>query len=184
MRVLVAALMVVVFAGEVCGQKKDVNLAAKIAKEGTRVGDVFITATGKENVLKGVTAELSTLDLTLSLVAAVDDRRIAFTSWNEEGTASLTDNLGNDYIHIKDRELLAAIRQSRGIRDVTMAALYADRHTTTHLMFERPVPKAKRLTLEATGENVEQKGRFKLYLERGKNAGEWVLAKPDATKKP
>jgi hypothetical protein len=152
--------------------KKEPPLHQRVAREGVRAGDVFILASGKEGTQERGDIPLSVLDVTLYLVAAVDDRRIGFISWNKEGSVSLIDDLGNIYFHVRNRA-----------ENVAATVLYSDRHATARLLFERPVPKAQRLSLELSGENISSRDRFKLSLRRGKSAGEWVLVKEPEPKK-
>ena len=171
MRVLFAVLLVAACAGAVSAQKKDVALAAKIAKEGACVGDLFITVAGREYDVQRNGVSVPVVQLTCRVVAATDERRIGFVSWNKDGTARLFDELGNTYVHFPEEK-------TEG--EVWGASVYSDRPAVSFLIFDRPVPKAKTLTLSLSGKNIGQRDGFKLTLKRGKQDGEWELAKPPA----
>lgn len=168
MRHAVAALLL--FAATIpAGQKpKPPTEAEKIAKEGVRVGDVFIRATGGESV-----GDISHIRIQLDMVCADDSKRVLYSSWNRLGNVSLMDDLENIYFHFKPNQ-----------RATDGAVLYSDRPAHDALSFERPVPKAKMLSLELDGENLGMKDKFKLRLKRGAEKGKWVLDKPAPEKKP
>lgn len=128
------------------------------------IGDVRVLIAGASMDCTGYISILGRHEVTeetnLNIIVGVSNsnpaRTIGFVGWStERGGAKLTDELGNSY-----RQVTFGVGRIV-VGSTESATLYADSMAQDVIVFERPVPAAKILTLQLSAENFGGKGSIK-----------------------
>ena len=103
----------------------------------------------------------SYLVVRLGLRSSDDAKRVEYNGWSNFQSVSLSDELGNKYPQKR-------FRGASVVGQVDRAGLYSDKPLTDVLVFERPVPRARRLRLELPGIAIGE-GRFCGIFDSGRD---------------
>ncbi len=121
-------------------------------------------AVGKVEILDIIGRPTTSVDDYLLVAVRLETfdktKKFEYESWRQAGTAKLIDNFGTRY------KLISFGFGDTMVGATTRATLYADKPINDIIVFQKPVPAAKHLTLELSCSNFEGKGAILFRIPR------------------